>query len=61
MIADHNLELKRISKYCRSIEAARETTALQLRRLPAESSEDVLSSTLSVFNTLKQKMGIQSP
>ncbi|MBN1266420.1 MAG: polyphosphate polymerase domain-containing protein [Anaerolineales bacterium] len=60
MIADHNLELMRISKYCRSIEAASNIPALKWRWLPAENSEDVLSSTLSVFSTLRQRMGIQS-
>lgn len=58
LIAAHNLQMVRVSKYCRSIEAAQNMTSVQYRHLPAESSEDVLSSSLSVFSALRQKMGI---
>ncbi|MBN1450036.1 MAG: polyphosphate polymerase domain-containing protein [Anaerolineales bacterium] len=59
LIADHNLKMVRISKYCRSIEAAQKMPSLRWRNLPAESSEDVLASSLSVFSKLDQKMGIR--
>ena len=59
LIADHNLQLVRVSKYCRSIEAAQKMPSLRWRNLPAESSEDVLASTFSVFSKLEQKMGIR--
>jgi SPX domain protein involved in polyphosphate accumulation len=59
LIADHNLKMVRVSKYCRSIEAAQKMPSLRWRNLPAESSEDVLASTLSVFSKLEQKMGIR--
>lgn len=58
MIADHNLELTRISKYCRSIEVSRRMPVQHWQLLPGEGAEDVLSSTLSVFSTLEHKMGI---
>ena len=59
LIANHNLKMVRVSKYCRSIEAAQKMPSLRWRNLPAESSEDVLSSSLSVFRVLEQKMGIR--
>jgi len=59
LIADHNLNLVRVSKYCRSIEAAQKMPYLRWRNLPPESSEDVLASSLSVFSKLEQKMGIR--
>jgi SPX domain protein involved in polyphosphate accumulation len=58
LIAAHNLQMVRVSKYCRSIEAAQKMPSLRWRNLPPESSEDVLASTLSVFRALEQKMGI---
>ena len=59
MIASHNLQMVRVSKYCCSIEAAQEMPYLRWRNLPSESSEDVLASTLSTFSRLEQKMGIR--
>lgn len=59
LIADHNLKMARVSKYCHSIEAAQKMPSLRWRNLPAESSEDVLASSLSVFSKLEQKMGIR--
>ena len=59
MIAAHNLQLVRISKYCRSIEAAQNMPSAQWRNLTAESSREVLSSSFSVFSTLEQKIGIR--
>ncbi len=58
LIADHNLKMVRVSKYCRSIEAAKDMPSLRWRNLPAESSEDVLTTSLSVFSRLEQKIGI---
>jgi hypothetical protein len=59
MIAAHNLQMTRVSKYCRSIKAAQNMPAAQWRNLAVERSQDVLSSSLSVFSTLEQKMGIR--
>ena len=59
MIAAHNLQLVRVSKYCRSIEAAREMPSLQWRNISPESSQAVLASTFSVFDPLEMKMGIR--
>jgi SPX domain protein involved in polyphosphate accumulation len=59
LIAAHNLQMVRVSKYCRSIEAAQNMSSLRWRNLPPESSEDVLSSSLSVFSRLEEKMGIR--
>jgi len=58
MIAAHNLQMVRFSKYCRSIEAAQNMPSLRWRNLPAESSQTVLSSSFSIFNTLEQKMSM---
>lgn len=58
LIAAHNLQLVRISKYCRSIESSR-NVALAWRGGPAfESATDVLASSLSAFSALERKMGI---
>jgi hypothetical protein len=59
MIAAHNLQMVRVSKYCRSIEAAGDMPSAQWRRLTAEGAEDVLFSSVSVFSTLERKMGIR--
>jgi hypothetical protein len=59
MIAAHNLQMVRVSKYCRSIEAAQNLPLSRWRHLTAESSQDVLASSLSVFSTLERKMGIK--
>lgn len=50
LIADHNLKMVRISKYCRSIETAQKMPALRWRNLPPESAQNVLSSSHSVFD-----------
>jgi hypothetical protein len=57
MIAAQNLHLTRVSKYCRSIEAAQNMPSVAWRTLPAESSQEVLSSTFSLFTTLQKRMG----
>jgi SPX domain protein involved in polyphosphate accumulation len=59
MIAAHNLQLIRFSKYCRSIEAAKKMPSTQWRIPAAESSRDVLASCLSSFSALERKMGIR--
>jgi hypothetical protein len=59
MIAAHNLQLVRFSKYCRSIEAAKGRPSTQWRIPTAECSRDVLASTLSSFSALERKMGIR--
>jgi SPX domain protein involved in polyphosphate accumulation len=43
LIADHNLRLERVSKYCRSIETAQDMPALRWRHLPPESAQDALA------------------
>jgi hypothetical protein len=58
MIAEHNLQLIRFSKYCRSIEAAERMPFTQWRIPTAESSQDVLASCYSSFSVLERKMGI---
>jgi hypothetical protein len=59
MIAAHNLQLARFSKYCRSIEAAQNMPSTQQCIPVAECAEDVLASCLSPFRTLERKMGIR--
>jgi hypothetical protein len=58
LIAAHNLQRVGISKYCRSIDAARGMATTRRHRLRAESAAEVLASSLSTFSTLEQKMGI---
>ena len=60
MIASHNLQLARFSKYCRSIEATKRMPSTQWRVPTAESSQDVLASCYSSFSALERKMGIRS-
>jgi hypothetical protein len=59
MIAAHNLQMERVSKYCRSIDAARNMPSLRWRELPAESSQAVLSSSFSVFNASEKKVAVK--
>jgi hypothetical protein len=59
MIAAHNLQLIRFSKYCRSIEAADNMPSTRWRIPVAECSKDVLASCLSSFSALERKMGIR--
>ena len=58
LIADNNLKMVRVSKYCRSIEAAQKTPSLRWRNLPPESSEEMLATLPASFARLEQKMGI---
>jgi SPX domain protein involved in polyphosphate accumulation len=58
MIAAHSLQRVGLSKYCRSVEAARKFTAARRHSLRTECSRDVLASSFSTFSTLERKMGI---
>jgi SPX domain protein involved in polyphosphate accumulation len=58
MVAAHDLQMNRISKYCRSIEAAQNMPSARWRALPAEWSQDVLSSSFSVFHMLEREVEI---
>ena len=53
LIGVHGLQLQRISKYCRSIEASWDRPAFRLSNLIDESSEEVLATTLSLFNQIR--------
>jgi hypothetical protein len=56
MIAAHNLQRVGVSKYCRSIEAARRLAATRQHGLRAECSRDVLASSLSTFSALEREL-----
>jgi hypothetical protein len=58
LIANHNLRLERISKYCCSIETAQNMPALRWRNLPPESATDALSSVPAVYQPIQKKMGV---
>lgn len=58
LIAEHNLRLERISKYCRSMEAAQNMPALRLRSLPPECAQDVLTSVPSLYQPIRKLMGV---
>lgn len=59
MIAAHDLQLIRVSKYCRSIEAARNMPCAPWHQPAAESAQDVLSSSFSLFSKLRSKVGVE--
>ncbi len=59
LIADHNFQLERMSKYCRSIEIAQKMPALRWRSLPPESARDVLASVPAMYHPVKKMMGVQ--
>lgn len=59
LIAHHNLEVDRISKYSRSIDAAAEMPSLQQRCLPAESAQDILSTTLSILPPMRSRSQVR--
>lgn len=56
LIADHNLRLERISKYCRSIETARNIPSLRWRNLPTESVQEALASVPAVYRPVQKEM-----
>jgi hypothetical protein len=58
MIAAHNLQMVRISKYCCSIDAARNLPGSLWHTPLAESAQDVLATTLSVFRALERKIEV---
>ena len=59
LIAVHNLQMVRVSKYCRSIEAAQNQPEGLWRGLPAEYSQNVLSTSFSVYVPAERKMEIE--
>lgn len=61
MIAAHNLQLIRVSKYCRSIEAAQNMPLAPWRQPRAESAQDVLASSFSLYSSLRQKIRTARP
>jgi len=60
LIADHNLRLERVSKYCRSIETAQKMPALRWRHLPSECAADALDSVPAVYRPIQKLMGVRS-
>jgi hypothetical protein len=58
MVAAHNLQRVGCSKYCRSIDAARQLPAKRRHSLGVERAEDVLATSFSTFSRLEQRMGI---
>jgi SPX domain protein involved in polyphosphate accumulation len=56
LIAAHNLQMVRVSKYCRSIEAATRLPWTHWRSPLPESAWDVLAGSLSVFKPLERKV-----
>jgi hypothetical protein len=59
LIAAHNLQMVRVSKYCRSIEASQNQPG-GLRRSPlAEYSHNVLSTSFSLYMPVERKMEIE--
>jgi hypothetical protein len=59
LIADHNLQLERVSKYCRSIETAQKMPTLRRRNLPPESAADALASVPAVYHPAQKMMGVR--
>ncbi len=55
LIAGHNLQLQRISKYCRSLEATWELGRGRCAPPAAEPSSEVLASTLSIYSPLENE------
>ena len=56
MIAAHNLPITRVSKYCRSIEAAKDMPLAQWRNPVTESARETLASSFSIFSSLHRKV-----
>lgn len=59
LIAAHNLQMVRVSKYCRSIEAAQHLPGNRWRNTLAESARDVLSTSFSILRPIERKMEIE--
>jgi hypothetical protein len=60
LIAAHDLQMVRISKYCRSIEAAKQQPGNPWRSPLPESARDVLSTSFSVFQPIERKMEVDN-
>lgn len=60
LIADHNLRLERISKYCKGIDAAQRTPALRSRNLPAERSTDIAETIPGLFTRIDRSVGMSN-
>jgi SPX domain protein involved in polyphosphate accumulation len=58
LIADHNLKLVRVSKYCHSIDTAQKTSSLGWRNLPPESSAEMLAMLPVSVGRTEEKMSI---
>ena len=56
MIAAHNLQLIRVSKYCRSIEAAQDMPLAHWRMPVVESAQQVFASSFFRFEALRGKV-----
>lgn len=59
LVAAHNLQMVRVSKYCRSIEAAQNLPGNSWRSPLAESAQDVLATSFSIFRPIERKMEIE--
>lgn len=59
LVASHNLQVERVSKYCRSIEAAQRWSTGLWRSPILESSHQVLASSYSVYQPIQRKMEIE--
>jgi len=59
LIADHNLRLERISKYCCSIETAQNMPSLRWRNLPPENARDTLASVPALYQNIERKQNVQ--
>jgi SPX domain protein involved in polyphosphate accumulation len=59
MIAAHNMQMIRVSKYCRSIEAAQNMPGNYWHKPVAESAREVLATSLSIFKPMEQKMAVE--
>jgi SPX domain protein involved in polyphosphate accumulation len=59
LIADHNLQLERVSKYCRSIEIAQKIPTSHWGYLSSESASDALASVPAAYQPIQKMMGVQ--
>ena len=56
LIADHGLQLERMSKYCRGIEAAQKSPFLRKRFFSSEDSRDILETIPGVYQPVAIRM-----
>lgn len=59
LVAAHNLQMTRISKYCRSIEATRKIPSACWLNLAAENSHEVLSTSHAVYHPEEWKVAVK--